>query len=273
MLTISFRKDGSTVSPHENKDDAERFLSKRHKTILIVAHQDDDVIGAGCFLQNHASVQVSYCTDGGAPMNVPIWRRLGLSERSQYVELRNKEASAALKLSGAQFGVEFHLKTDGSLYEALRLTANEIRQTVNSTRPDFVLTHTFEHGHPDHDCCSFLSAQIGAEFRIPVFEMPIYGRHTNGSELIQQFEKDEELLRITPTAEQIALKKSMLNAHESQRRLGNLNMFRADIPETFRRQPNYAFDQAPTWRYNVETALPEQVWKAFGQFMAHNKKA
>lgn len=259
--------------PHENKDDAERFLSKRHKTILIVAHQDDDVIGAGFLIQNHASVHVSYCTDGGAPISVPIWRRLGLLERSQYVELRNKEASAALKLAGAQFGVEFHLKTDGSLYKALRLTANEIRQTVNSTRPDFILTHAFEHGHPDHDCCSFLSAQIGAQFGIPVFEMPIYGRHTNGSELIQQFEENEKSFRITPTAEQIALKQSMMNAHDSQRRLRNLNMFRADIPETFRPQPNYAFDQITTWQYNVATASPEQVWKAFGEFLANNKKA
>jgi LmbE family N-acetylglucosaminyl deacetylase len=92
--------------PHENKD-AERFLNKHHKTILIVAHQDDDVIGAGCWLQNHASVHVSYCTDGGAPVGVNVWRSLGLFKRSEYVDLRNQEASAALKLSGARAGTVY----------------------------------------------------------------------------------------------------------------------------------------------------------------------
>ena len=258
--------------PQENKD-AERFLNKHHKTMLIVAHQDDDVIGAGCLLQNHTSVHVSYCTDGGAALNGEYWRSIGLSRRSDYVNLRVQEAIAALKLSGARAEPEFHFKVDGSLHEHLNVIANELRSTIAKQSPDFILTHAFEHGHPDHDCCSFLSAQLGAEFGIQVFEMPIYGWQPDGKKLVQEFREKEDLLHLTPTKEQITLKASMMNAHDSQRKLGNLNMFRADLPETFRRQPNYAFDQVPTWQYNVATASPEQVWKAFGEFLANNKKA
>jgi N-acetylglucosamine malate deacetylase 2 len=256
--------------PHENKD-AERFLNKHHKTMLIVAHQDDDVIGAGCWLQNHASVHVSYCTDGGAPVGVNVWRSLGLFKRSEYVDLRNQEASAALKLSGARAEVEFHSKVDGSLYEHLNVIANELRSTIAKKSPDFILTHAFEHGHPDHDCCSFLSAQLDAEFGIQVFEMPIYGRRVDGKTLVQEFGEQDDLLRITPTNEQVALKTSMMNTHDSQRRLGNLAMFRADIPETFRRQPNHTFGQTPTWEYNVATASPEQVSHAFRAFSEGNE--
>jgi N-acetylglucosamine malate deacetylase 2 len=259
------------VLPHENKD-AERFLNKHHKTMLIVAHQDDDVIGAGCWLQNHASVHVSYCTDGGAPVGVNVWRSLGLFKRSEYVDLRNQEASAALKLSGARAEPEFHSKVDGSLHEHLNVVANELRSTIAKKSPDFILTHAFEHGHPDHDCCSFLSAQLGLEFGIQVFEMPIYGRQPDGKTLVQQFAEGGDLLRINPTSEQIALKASMMNTHDSQRRLGNLAMFRSDIPETFRRQPSHPFDQTPTWQYIVATASPEQVSQAFREFLASNEK-
>jgi LmbE family N-acetylglucosaminyl deacetylase len=116
----------------------------------------------------------------------------------------------------------------------LNVVANELRSTIAKKSPDFILTHAFEHGHPDHDCCSFLSAQLGLEFGIQVFEMPIYGWQSGGNPpLVQEFKEKDNLLRITPTNEQISLKREMVNAHDSQRRLGNLKMFHIDRPETF----------------------------------------
>ena len=106
------------------------------------------------------------------------------------------------RLSGAHFEVEFHRKQDGSLYRALPEVATELRQTIARFRPDFLLTHAFEHGHPDHDCCSFLAAHLGTEFRIRVWEMPIYGMLTT-----QKFEEaDETIAQIAATDERVRTK-------------------------------------------------------------------
>ncbi|HEX3104813.1 MAG TPA: PIG-L family deacetylase [Terriglobales bacterium] len=243
------------------------FLTKRYKTLLIAAHPDDESIGASFLMQNHSSLHVSFCTDGGAPLNQPVWTRIGLRSRNEYVALREREALDALKRSHSHFQPEFHRKLDGSLHRALRETAVELRHSISIFRPDFLLTHSFEHGHPDHDCCSFLAAQLGAEFHISVWEMPIYGL-IRGLKRVQDFaDNDNGILRIQPTPEEIELKRSMLNAHESQVKLGNLNEFDPTRPESYRPQPSYAFLNAPPdFQYAVETATPQEVVAAFAGF-------
>jgi LmbE family N-acetylglucosaminyl deacetylase len=158
------------------------------------------------------------------------------------------------------------------LYKSLTSTAEHLRSTINSKNPDFILTHAFEHGHPDHDCCSFLAAQLGREFGKPVWEMPIYGRSKDGGELVQRFEDETGISQIIPNHEQIALKQSMLNAHKSQVLLGNLKKFHADLPESFRPQPNYSFTDPPNWTYLVETATPEELRQAFQTFIDANSE-
>ncbi len=243
-----------------------KFLSKHFKTMVIVAHPDDESIGAGFLMQSHSSMHVSFCTDGGAPIAQPVWQRIGLRTRNDYVAMRESEALEALKRSRSVCQPEFHRKLDGSLYQALLETANELRHSINSFRPDFLLTHSYEHGHPDHDCCSFLAAQLGAEFAIDVWEMPIYGWR-EAIEYVQEFPADDSgAVRITPTSQQIEVKRLMFDAHASQRRLGNLKMFDPDRPESFRPQPAYAFLDTEEIKYKVATASPGDVQAAFATF-------
>src|SRR3569833_4088433 len=73
------------------------------RTMLIVAHPDDESGGAGILLQRLSDVMVVYCTDG-APDDPWFWKMF--PSREAYAESRRKEALQALSVAGVK-GVSF----------------------------------------------------------------------------------------------------------------------------------------------------------------------
>ena len=63
------------------------------RTLVVVAHADDEVVGCGALLQRMREALVIFCTDG-APRDEWFWRRYG--SRDQYAELRRDEARNAM---------------------------------------------------------------------------------------------------------------------------------------------------------------------------------
>ena len=107
---------------------------------------------------------------------------------------------------------------DQLLYQCLERAAGFLAEYVIQHRPDAILSHAFEAGHPDHDCCAFLAQWAGRKFSLAVWEMPFYYRPTPSSPLVyQQFLScSGNEIELFPDPEKVLKKTMMLSQHRSQ---------------------------------------------------------
>jgi N-acetylglucosamine malate deacetylase 2 len=239
---------------------------KRERVLLIVAHPDDEALGAGILLQRNADVHVVFCTSG-APNRFSIWRRAG--SPWHYARIREQEARAALEIVHNR-RCTFLRFTDGKLYRALPKLYRRLSALLNSWNPGLIVTHAFEYGHQDHDVCSFVSCRLSQDSGIQVQEMPLYYPDpVTGRLVYQTFVNDmgnAELLLATPA--ELEIKQKMVQAHKSQRAV----VAEFDVSrEIFRPQLRYDYLRpAIAGRSTMAVSgLPiEQVSAAFRSFLS-----
>ena len=215
------------------------------RTLIIVAHPDDETIMCGGLLQRMQDPCVVFATDG-APEDSYFWRRFGSRER--YAAIREEEANAALAAVGVD-QLEF-LSTkseapliDQLLYRALPAAFAALSRIVEQRQPECLLTLAYEGGHPDHDSVSFLSAQLGRTFRLPAWEAPLYHRNSEGGGVYQRFvDEDTEVIEHAVKGEELQAKQRMLSCYKSQ--FDSLPSFNIEL-ERFRPQASYAYSRRP----------------------------
>src|SRR5689334_560964 len=90
------------------------------RVALVVAHQDDEVIGVGAQLQRWAPhMTVVHATDG-APLDGRDAETAGFDDRGSYARARSAESRQALHLSGIEANQIIELGfTDRSLVHSL----------------------------------------------------------------------------------------------------------------------------------------------------------
>jgi LmbE family N-acetylglucosaminyl deacetylase len=245
------------------------------RTMVLVAHPDDESVGCGVLLQRIREPIVVFATDG-APRDDSFWREHG--SRLRYARVRQEEAHAALAPVGVsevvflaeQAGAR-ELFVDQELYEAVPEAEKLLSDLVARYRPEAILTLAYEGGHPDHDVCSFLAAVLARRHALPVWELPLYHRLHSGKPVFQQFlaapdAEDPHLpksdrygapeTRLEITPEELEIKRQMLAAYPSQHPF----LFEFDPTiECFRRQVAYDYSQPPhagtlnyeAWRWPV----------------------
>jgi N-acetylglucosamine malate deacetylase 2 len=216
--------------------------------VVVAAHPDDEVIGAGAHLGFWPNLTVVHVTDG-APRDDHYAREAGFPDRQAYAAARRREASAALALAGVSaermIGLAF---TDQEASLHLRDIAGRLAALVGTVRPAVIVTHAYEGGHPDHDAtCFAVHAACGIIERsgsVPpaLVEMSAYfgkeGERVTGAFLPPA----EESVTIQLDEADRARKERMLLCHASQHDL--LRAFPPDR-ECFRPAPRYDFRQAP----------------------------
>ncbi|MEO5568890.1 MAG: PIG-L family deacetylase [Gemmatimonadaceae bacterium] len=69
------------------------------RVVVIVAHPDDEAIGAGAVLRGFPDVTVVHVTDG-APLDEGYAQRKGFQDRDAYAAARRREVTAALSVIG-----------------------------------------------------------------------------------------------------------------------------------------------------------------------------
>lgn len=216
------------------------FLFSGIKTLVLVAHPDDEALGCGVFLQRNPNSTVVVVTEG-APQDSFFWSKYG--SREFYARVRRLEAEKSLKLSGVTdchfFGVR-----DQQLFRNLQQVLTHLRELIRERKIEAILTHAYEGGHPDHDSCAFLATALGEELRLPVFEFPLY-RRSNTDLVLQSFlpaETSPDIRDINATAVELERKRQMLAAHESQAE--SLQPFDIGV-ESYRPMPIYDFSLPP----------------------------
>jgi N-acetylglucosamine malate deacetylase 2 len=218
--------------------------------VIIAAHPDDEVIGAGAHLfhwRDH--VRFVHVTDG-APRNLQDAKAHGFANRARYAAARRAELNAALKLAGISPRQSSHLNIadQESWLHLVELTQLLLRH-FEDLSPGAVLTHPYEGGHPDHDATAFgvhAACLLLSQKGVPapsIFEMTSY--HSRGGQMSSgEFLPDAEgpILSRQLTPEQQVLKHRLLGCFITQQKvLAGFNF----QTESFRQAPIYDFTAPP----------------------------
>ncbi len=130
------------------------------RALLVFAHSDDEVIAVGGRMERYRDSSFVCVTDGTLPGIGPA---RGLASDDDWRRNRRKERLAAFRLAGLDSpqahpaGLE---ALDGRIVDQqacnylVQLT-RELAAAIEKLRPEAVITHPYEGGHPDHDSCAF----------------------------------------------------------------------------------------------------------------------
>ena len=134
---------------------ADPAAAQTPSVMIVVAHQDDESIGAGSRLCKMTDTLVVHVTDG-APRDPSVAQRYGFATREEYAEARRRELLAAMNVAGVSHERLVSLDyVDGEASLKLVDLVLDITQLIDDFAPDIVLTHPYEGGHTDHDATAF----------------------------------------------------------------------------------------------------------------------
>jgi LmbE family N-acetylglucosaminyl deacetylase len=226
----------------------------RIRAAVIVAHPDDEVIGAGVTLTRHRPKCLVHVTDG-APLDGQDASTNGLPSRTGYAATRRAELRRAMELCGLESTPAHTLGcVDQQASLAMPFLAHRVAALIRQQGIDCVFTHAYEGGHPDHDATAFAThaacALLEAEgFTKPaLIEMTGYHMGPNGIEtstflpVVEPHHGGGAEIEIWLDAAQQAFKQRLFDCFGTQRQI--LSHFALDI-ERFRLAPDYVFGHAP----------------------------
>lgn len=220
-------------------------------TLIVVAHPDDESIGAGARLNRLGNAWIVEITNG-APHDLECARRHGFDTPEEYAEARRRELDHAMSIAGFPLDRVISLGfTDGQVTLRLAETCLRVTEVIDSLKPDVVLTHPYEGGHTDHDATAFAvhlaCGVLRREGITPpaILELALYNAQ-QGERVVQRFlphvraDKDQRLVPLN--ASERATKKRIFAAFETQKSV--LAHFSVEF-ERFRPAPRYVFTVPP----------------------------
>lgn len=257
---------------------APRADGSARRVAVIVAHPDDEAIGAGAVLRGFPDVTVVHVTDG-APLDEEYARRKGFASRADYAQARRNEVVAALKVIGMpEDRVRCLGFVDGESAWHLVELCHKVADLFDELQPDVVLTHPYEGGHSDHDSTAFavhLAAGMLLRQGQPapvILELTSYHNYAGKRRFFDFLPFQSSRIRtVLLSAVDRRVKRAMFDQFTSQ--LPLLAKFPLEV-ERFRQAPRYLFTVPPhegeldyerlcrkitgaQWRANAESALEE----------------
>lgn len=248
--------------------------------VMVVAHPDDEVLGLGSRLAAMQRLTIVYLTDG-APRDMRDARREGFDRWQDYAAARRDELRRALDAIGA--GHTQTVRHDHADQEAIRHWAASVERLEDELAgAAAVITHPYEHGHPDHDAAALVVALACA--RLCARGQPAPRRHEfasyhlrDGQVVLGAFWPNARApeLELRLTEAELARKRAAMDRFETQKALGGRFPL---TPERVRLAPDYDF-AAPAppgeavyerwglamtlaeWRRHAVAALESEGWR------------
>jgi len=121
--------------------------------VVVAAHPDDEVIGVGTLLPRFQDLRAIVHVTDGAPRNGDDVRKAGVATWQEYAQLRRREFQAAVREAGIDGNARLICLDCPDQEASFRMAeiARELCALFEELRPEFVFTHPYEGGHPDHD--------------------------------------------------------------------------------------------------------------------------
>ena len=159
------------------------------RALVVLAHPDDEVLAVGGRLERWRNAVFVTVTDG-APLDGTDAREHGLAGLDEYREARRQELHSAFADAGLpESNLRLLQLEDGSVVSDQQAIASlseitrAILRLLRKLRPEVVLTHPYEGGHPDHDACAFavhVAVSMLRDDAMPILEAPSYHAGPNG---------------------------------------------------------------------------------------------
>jgi LmbE family N-acetylglucosaminyl deacetylase len=262
------------VKQHLTFDMAAELEPLLGRTLVLVAHPDDECITCGGLLQRMRDPVVVYATDG-APHDPYFWKKYG--SRETYSRTRQEECRRALGEAGVQEIVflanEEPRLIDQELFQNLGIAFGLLTHEARRVQPGAILTMAYEGGHPDHDSCSLLGHELALELGIPLWEAPLYRRKRTELSVQEFLEPNGTEVVYSPTPAEIERKRAMCLSYASQ---GDFLQVFGVEREIFRPQKQYDYSRPPhkgklnyeVWQWSM-TGI--QVSEKFAEFQRARK--
>lgn len=216
---------------------------------VVVAHPDDEVIGAGLRLTAWGERVWLFHATEGAPRESRYARAAGFATPEDYAAARRAELRDAMRLMGIPRARSTFLGfEDQDLVRRLIELVDRIASELARLEPELVLTHAYEGGHPDHDAMAF-AVQAACErlkssrgWAPVIVEMTGYHRWGEGMRTGEFLHDREDVVTDSLTDADRHFKKRLLACFPSQEPV--LRYFEPK-PERFRIAPRYDFRAPP----------------------------